>query len=519
MLGYFKEYDPGIDGLSDSTPLSGAVTTRRRGLAVGPAFWGLCAGLSLVLALRADDPRPKENPKYTISPKTVVRGKDYNVVIRPRGDCQAPGPLHGVQVDLDKVSGFKAENAEGGDGCFLRFKLSVLDDAPLGDLNVPLVTVTADGKKSSFEALTLYVSSVDRGPIPPGLEEQADIFWKVLPRRATSDSFGRAFTKRYFAVEAVIGNNTGYDLQIASIGFEPPVEHKLDAPVPTDSYNVGRSTLEREQQVGARALVVNTITGLGPILTGAGVFFKAAGASSTWKGAVGLFSNPFEKGFELVYPDKTVRQLIGLDTRTLRDSVIIPNNISQRVLVFISRELAECRKRKKARSCDWKPETPKKDARLPYANDFDPEMVMRRLGTLVVVGRKIEYLNRVRVVSTPQPIVSPPPVVQPSSELKIAQGTTNKDFTLTGNALRGAGVSVEAGAGPKLTISGVAPNADGTQIQFKASAAYDCEAKKYKLYVSNPSGTQTLEIEVTAEAPSSEKGPDPPSLTQGETGW
>ena len=34
-----------------------------------------------------------------------------------------------------------------------------------------------------------------------------------------------------------------------------------------------------------------------------------------------MFSNPFEKGLELIYPDKTLRQMVGLDTRTFHDGL------------------------------------------------------------------------------------------------------------------------------------------------------------------------------------------------------
>lgn len=500
-------------------------SSRRHGALALFLFAQLIGSQWFVVGLQAENPKPGENPDYTISPKTVVRGKDYNVVIRPRSDCKVPRQLENVHVDLDNVSGFNV-SMEGGNGCFLRFNLSVANDAPLGEFNVPLVKRVKGEQKRNFEVLTLHVSSVAPGPIPPGLHEQVDILWKVLPRHVTSHSFGRVFTDLHFAIEVVIGNDSGYDLQIAAIGFEPPVP--LDAPIPTDAYNITRATLEREQQTGRRALIVNSIKALGPILTGSAVFFKSTGASSTWNGSVGVFSNPLEKGFELVYPDKTVRQLIALDNRSLRDSVIVPNNISQRILVFISREWVECRKGDtvtkkgvtaskgdRVSSCKSAPTADPRYARLPHSRDFDPQLVMRRLGKLVIVGRKIEYLNRVRVVSTPQPIVSPPPVVRSSSELSIAQGKSNQEFTLTGNALRGAAVSVEAGS--RLKIFDVEPSADGAVLRFKATAPDDCKPQKYKLYVNTSAGQETLEIEVTAEAPKPKTGPDPAFLTQGDS--
>ncbi len=484
-----------------------------------PAAWGY------------DQAASKEDPNYQISPSTVIRGKDYNVVVRPRADCtEGPSaPLKGVHVDLAGVSGIKATDMGSDMGCFLRFKISVADDAPLGSLNVPLIKSAEKDKPCSngsgtvctVAVLSLNVASVDRGALPPGLEPQADITWKVLPRRAASDSFGRAFINRYFAIEVTVGNNTGYDLQISSLAFVPPMAHAFDAPVPSDAYNVGRSTLEREQEVGRRTLLVNTIKALGSVMTGGSAFFFNTGPKARWDASISLFSGPFEKGVELIYPDKTVRQLNALDNRALRDSAIIPNNISQRLLVFMSRELVECKPGHSSTGCAWcSSGSSSSDDRLEYKKDFNPDEVMRRLGTLVVVGKNIQYLNRVRVVSTPQPVVVPPPVVQPSSELTITQGEQNKVFSLTGIGLRGAGIAVEAGVS-KLRITDIAPNPDGTHVDFKASAEVDCPPKKYKLYAAAPSGTQTMEIEVTAHAPQPDKStdqksnPDPASLSQG----
>lgn len=469
-------------------------------------------------------PASMEDPNYTIVPSTVVRGKDYNVVVRPRADCKddSAGPLKSVHVDLGGVSGVTPTDMGGDTGCFLRFKLSLADDTPLGPLNVPLVKQPdSQSAKITLAILSVNVAATDRGPIPPGLEEQADIFWKVLPRRAASDSFGHAFVNRYFAIEVTIGNDTGYDLQITGVAFQPPAKNEVDAPVPSDSYNVGRSTIEREQEVGSRALIVNSIKAIGPIMSGGSAFFFNTGALARWSGVNAIISGPFEKGVELVFPDKTVRQLNALDNRALRDSVVIPNNISQRILVFMSRELVECHKGQTGNGCAWSANNPSY-GRLEQKKNFDPLEVMRRLGTLAIVGKKIQYLNRVRIVSTPQPIVSPPPVAQPSSELNVAQGEQNKAFSLTGTGLRGAGVALEAGVS-KLKITDVAPNADGTHVDFKASADTDCPPKKYKLYVATPTGTQTLEITVTAQAPKPDKSTDakanpaPAFLTQGDS--
>ncbi len=344
----------------------------------------------------------------------------------------------------------------------------------------------------------MSVAAVEKGPLPPGLDEQVDLFWKVRSRRPASDAFGRRVSELFFAVELMVGNNTGYDLQITSVGFTlkqdkdslGPEEYL--APLPNDSYAGVRDVVERERQVGARAIFFNALNGLGPILTGVTPLLGAA-ARDDYTASIAMHG-PLALGLDRVFPDRTIRHLVSLDNQTLRDSVIVPNNISQRLLVFVSRELVMCPRpgviRRREIDC--------KDGRQPWSQDFDPKQIMAKLGRMVVVGKKIEYLNRVRVVSTPEPVVSPPPVVQPTGEMKIAQGTTGKVFTLQGANLRGAAVASESGV---PLISEVTPGPRGTVVSFKATTQYDARPGKYKLYVNTSSGREVLEMEVTGEPP------------------
>ena len=323
--------------------------------------------------------------RYAISPSSIVRGKEYGIVIRDNDCDNSTGSLKGAVLKLVSAEGLSlGERVSNSNPCFLTATLSVSAEAAVDEIN--LVVAGEDG--ADLGLVSLPVSTVAR--------PQVDISWKVLPRRATADSFGGKVSGRYFAVEVVIGNNSGYDLQISSVGFQPHAAPDgatpFEAPLPSDSYNVVRSTVEKEQQTGRRAMLVNAIRGLGPLLSAASAFYSNLGNQGKYNTAVGMFSNPLEKGLELVYPDRTLQQLVGLDTRALRDSVIVPNNLSQRMLVFISREVVECRSRKhRAKSPG--------DLRIAHASDFNPAAVMNALGNLVLVGKGIGYVNRVRVVS------------------------------------------------------------------------------------------------------------------------
>jgi hypothetical protein len=226
-----------------------------------------------------------------------------------------------------------------------------------------------------------------------------DIAWKILPRRVVTDNFGSRIAKLYFAVQAVVGNNSGYDIQVSSIFFRLPDAAGLSAPIPTDPYHIVRGTLDREHEVGIRNTSINVIKAVGPVLAGSAVFFAANTAASVNHGLlysriVNLFTNPFEKGVEIAFPDKTLSQMVALDNQALRDSALISNDSQQSLLVFVSRDVL----------------LPAKDGTVGARNrrralrrgiraDFDPIEVMRELGEMVLVGKSVQYINRIQVTA------------------------------------------------------------------------------------------------------------------------
>jgi hypothetical protein len=249
--------------------------------------------------------------------------------------------------------------------------------------------------KCSIAALLLCGGAFADAPAGSGV----DIAWKVLPRRVVADNFGARVAKLYFAVQAVVGNSSGYDIQVSSIFFRMPDAAGLSAPVPTDPYNIVRGTLDREHLVGLRNTSINIIEAVGPVLAGGAVFFAGNTAASLHHGLIyariiNLFTGPFAKGFGLVFPDKTLNQMVALDNQTMRDSALIPNGSQQALLVFVSRDLlmtsddasAEAKARRRA-------------LRRGLRSDFDPLVVMRQLGEIVLVGKSVQYVNRINVTA------------------------------------------------------------------------------------------------------------------------
>jgi hypothetical protein len=249
--------------------------------------------------------------------------------------------------------------------------------------------------KCSFAALMLCGGVFADAPAGSGV----DIAWKVLPRRVVADNFGARIAKLYFAVQAVVGNSSGYDIQVSSIFFRMPDSAGLSAPVPTDPYNIVRGTLDREHLVGMRNTSIHVIEAVGPVLAGGAVFFAGNTAASLHHGLIysriiNVFTGPFAKGFELVLPDKTLNQMVALDNQAMRDSALISNGSQHGLLVFVSRDLLM---RPRDGSADAKAR--RRGLRRGFRNDFDPMVVMRELGEMVLVGKSVQYVNRINVTA------------------------------------------------------------------------------------------------------------------------
>jgi hypothetical protein len=236
------------------------------------------------------------------------------------------------------------------------------------------------------------------GPIPPGLDPQVDLMWAVVPMTIVGDNFGRAMRKKFYAIEVVIGNNTGYDLQIASVGFEgakgPEIDPKtgkwngkwieIDHVAPSTGFKMARGSSERAKQLYPRNLALNTIRALGPVLVGFTPFFHNIGHRSNFTEGINIFSNPVEKAFDLIVPDLSIEELNRLQDAIIRDDnmtrTVIPNNTQARTVVLVAKDLLGLTKEQ--------------------GRDV-PLRVMQALGSLVLVGQKVQYLNRERVVAQP----------------------------------------------------------------------------------------------------------------------
>jgi hypothetical protein len=450
---------------------------------------------AVILFPLAIAPAATAPPQFTISPDTMTAGKTYTIAIQTP-DCPTPYTLDNVDVVATGAGIIITPPSQDKlQSCIWTGTLAIAQDVEAHDGLIILQWPTST--KLLNVSLPIHIVAKSAGPIPPGLTPTVDVAWKVVSRRIASDNFGSRVTKLYYPVEVVIGNNSGYDLQLASVEFQLPGQNNnVDFPavctdpcVPSDSYYVVRASLEREQQIGLRNTTVNIVKAIGPILTGSAVFFRGSSLAAghhkaTFLGLTDVFSNPFEKGLELVMPDQTVRQLINLDNHTLRDGLIIANNTQIRSIVFVDRDLIS-RKEKIKRS---KGEISKaKDLGAEGGaftrKDYDPLEVARELGHLRLVGRSIYYLNRVSVISNPP---GPAPLVTGKSGDSAVQGGAAVTLTLVGDALTGAKLASTEPS--KLVISNSMAGDGGKSF----TATVDPKAaapKQYQLILTTTSGS------------------------------
>lgn len=299
------------------------------------------------------------------------------------------------------------------------------------------------------------------GPVPPGLKPQVDVMWSVLPQNVVLDNFGRKIKKQYYAIQLVIGNNSGYDLQIASVGFtlsqakRPLSPTGTDYRAPATGYQLARGSLVRAQEVGIRARVMNTFDALGPVLTGFVPFFKAVNPRANFSQLTNIFSNPFEEGAKLIFPDTTIGQLNRLEQSTFRNDqtarTIIPNNTQITTVAFFPKDFLYMKKDK----------------------DRDiPQKVMTALGDLVLVGEQVEYLNRVRLIG--------------DRDVEDAYPISGRVLDECGNGI--AEVTLTLTDGPFFKEVSVKTNSEGTYLFEKIPSG-----SNYKVVATKTGATFTSE--------------------------
>ena len=429
----------------------------------------------IVLATIVGDLRAQNGgaEAFNLSPDKRAVGSQFEITVTNADAACDPAEQQLADATLvaPRGSGLTVSDNTVRNGCMLTAMVSIAPDGPVDD-----VILRVEREEAVVGTATFSVTNIPPGPIPPGLEPKVDAMWKVLPRQVTSDSFGRRIAKHYYGINVHIGNNSGYPLQLSTIGFE----FNLDSGkkclgedcrrLPSDGYRDVRATLEKEQEIGFRHWILSSLKTVGLIMTGTVPFYKNAGPADHFKNYVTVVNGPLVQGFALLVPDLTVNQLLRLDNQTLRDGLIVPNNTQFYTKVFFSKHFLD----------------------LKAADRDDAKKVMKALGHLVIVGQKIQFLERVRVLAKPEGgPVTPPPTVTGVNPTTFASGAENVATIITGAFLQDLDIT----APPGFTISDIRREQHGNGVAFSLTVG-DLDAGRYSLLITTPGGSQPASIQV-----------------------
>ncbi|MCX6611463.1 MAG: hypothetical protein NTW74_11505 [Acidobacteria bacterium] len=449
-----------------------------------------------------------------VTPSALAPGKEYSVLITDPA-CQLDAnkaifvdktrfPLFGLSPGV-KFSAL----TEGPNRCEFNFTAKVAADSNPGTIHIPLFSATLAADQKTFEAKEIIqqvafdLNAVQKGPIPPGVDAkgEVDVAYDILPYRVTADNFGRRVAETYFAIQATIGNSTGYSLLLSSLFFRPKVfSNTVLALTPNTQYGAVRSTLEREQQVGRRAITVGVARGVIPMLGTAGSLVNAT-ASAEYAVASGLYGLS-EKVLEIVYPDKTVRQLVALDTRTFRDGMIIKNNDQKPILFFIHRSIVMCVRKETGCAATFETNVTSNAPRLNYVKEFNPVKVKELLGHLNLIGEQISFANRLVVTSVDESkvgVAPPPTMYEVNSPDPVKQGG-NGQITVSGINLDTITVSPVGGALEKgITIGSPKLTGDKSLATIEVKIAEDAKPGTYPVSLAASGLARAVMIKVLAE--------------------
>lgn len=369
--------------------------------------------LILILFLPADPASAvpdQVTPTFRIRPDSIQAGRTRDTIITTDEGFDLTGfkiePPADPEVTVE-------DQTVTGDKHSISAKVRVSMDADPQTLPLKLVKKTGTASEVYIVNLTITEFKprpIQRQAVPEGIQEAVDYKLQPLSYKITKDVFGRRVADAYYAVDVDLGNNTGFDLQITKLGFLttiPSRSLKFDdkgnpmlekdgktlvsevAPLQIAAIDrtLVRSSIEKEQAFGKRALAMGLINGGGTFLSGFLPFFHAIGPRANFASFTSLFNGQLKEGFGLAVPDLTVRQLNRLENDiVMHEEMILPNNSARSTVVFVPRSVLGLDKKHSADNMDHRD---------------DLQMVRERLGSLILVGRQIErFANRQIVVRT-----------------------------------------------------------------------------------------------------------------------
>ena len=233
--------------------------------------------------------------------------------------------------------------------CSITYGVTIAPNISPGSHQVQLV----DQNKNTLGSANIAVLDSSAGPIPPGLPPQVDVLWEVMSQKNCSDVFGSRVAERDYCIQLKVGNNSGYGLQVAGIGFSTQLDALKDTrnadgtiAIANSSYASTRAVLLTENVTAGRNIVYNVLQAAGVLMAGFTPFFGMGkypngtvnNARTNWTTAASIVSGPLLAAYNIIAPNPVITKLNNLDDQSFKDSKIIANNSQIQTVVFVEKQ-------------------------------------------------------------------------------------------------------------------------------------------------------------------------------------
>lgn len=349
--------------------------------------------------------------------------------------------------------------------CVMTSTLTIDSSAVAGTFLV----VLADSKGKPVGRADFGILDAGAAPIPPGLAPQVDVMWEVMSQKDCSDVYGKRVAQSLYCIQVKLGNNSGHPIQIAGVGFKNRIKDPVDQmiTITNNSYASTRSILLRETILSPRNILFNSLQATGLLMGAFSPYFFNPNPKSHFTTAASIVSGAALQAFNIVAPDRVIVQLNNLDDQSFRDNQVLLNNAHVQTVVFVEKRaltevlddvatqfttsiittMATSDPNDRVRNAAIQDANVQANARLKrvmktsdatiknshqgrsFNGDFSPLLVKLALGSLVIVGDQIEFLQRVQIQSNAATTSAVAVNVIPTT-FSVALGTTNQ-FTAT----------------------------------------------------------------------------------------
>jgi hypothetical protein len=365
------------------------------------------------------------------------------------------------------------------------------------------------------------------GPTPSTPE--VDVEWNVLSHQTCSDSFGNRVANTFYCVQVTIGNNSAYKLQISTIAFKAKsvfadssdTKYNIN---PNTSYQTTRSVAQAGQTLTARNLIFNSLGATGLIMASFTPYFHNPFNVSRWSTGAAIVSGTFTSAMSLVAPDLTVRELNNLDDQSLRDGKILNNNTQNPPFdIFVDKRevFPELGWLDTYYHGKWKDTSSNDDGQKETLagldkcvrsrgneKDCSPDYVKEAMGTLVLSGHKIDYVERIVVDSsvTSQEVQAPSisnvekvvtlakPSISNASGLSVTADGTQKALVLSGADLDKITGVTQVGSDNNIQLGTASITATSISVPVTVNSGFS--GNSFSLKLACQSGDLTVTVNV-----------------------